>query len=342
LLHDGRAPKNCAEELMTDVKGARDRPAAKPVWDQDPPPRDETRPAGTNGWLRGIIGEDRLIYAGVAVVAIVTGIVGALSSADDIARRGGVYDPRMPLLWDMTSIAVIILLTPALLALVRRIRREPALAVRIALSIATIAVFSAVHIMGMVGVRKLIMWLAGGAYDFRLSVATVLYEFRKDVVTCILIGGGMWLMEARREAQRALQLAPPPSGATPPSSPRTIWLRDGARSIRIEPRDILWISSAGNYIEYSLADGSNHLIRGTLASAESELSRFKLARIHRTRLANLDRVTGVQSRPSGDFHLTFDSGHTVAGSRRYRTAVASLERLTGAPQDRNFPGTPGL
>jgi DNA-binding LytR/AlgR family response regulator len=154
----------------------------------------------------------------------------------------------------------------------------------------------------------------------------VLYEFRKDVVTCVLIGGGMWLMEARREAQRASQVMLPPSAASPPSTPQTIWLRDGARSIRIEPRDILWISSAGNYIEYSLADGSSHLIRGTLASAESELSRFNLARIHRTRVANLDRVSSVQSKPSGDFDLTFDSGHTVAGSRRYRSAVASLDR----------------
>jgi len=311
---------------MTDVKDAPNQPAAKPVWDQNGTRRDETRPAGTSGWLRGMIGEDRLIYAGVSAVAIVVGVVGALSTADDIARRGGVYDPRMPLLWDMTSIAVIILLTPVLLAIIRRIRREPALAVRIALAIATIVIFSAVHITGMVGLRKLIMSLAGGAYDFRFSLATVLYEFRKDVVTCVLIGSGMWLMDARREAQRALQVVAPPSAAAPPSTPQTIWLRDGARSIRIEPRDILWISSAGNYIEYSLADGSNHLIRGTLASAEGELSRFKLVRIHRTRLANLDRVSRVQSKPSGDFDLTFDSGHTVSGSRRYRGAVASLAR----------------
>jgi hypothetical protein len=311
---------------MTDVKDAPNRPVAKPVWDQNRPRGDETKPTGTSGWLRGIIGDDRRTYAVVAAVAIVIGVVGALSTADDIARRGGVYDVSKPLFWDMTSIFVIILLTPALLAIVRRIRREPALAVRTALAVVTIVVFSAVHITGMVGLRKLIMWLAGGGYDFRFSLATVLYEFRKDVVTCILIGGGMWLMEARREAQRALEVVAPPPAASPPSTPQTIWLRDGARSIRIEPRDILWISSAGNYIEYSLADGSNRLIRGTLASAESELSRFKLARIHRTRLANLDRVTAVQSRPSGDFELTFDSGHTVAGSRRYRSAVASLDR----------------
>lgn len=316
---------------MTDVKDAPDRRLAKPVWDQNGQARDEARPVGTSGWLRGITGEDRLIYAGVSAVAIVIGVVGALSTADDLARRGGAYDPRTPLLWDMTSIAVIILLTPALLAIVRRIRREPALAVRVALAVVTIFAFSAVHITGMVWLRKFIMFLAGGAYDFRFSIATVLYEFRKDAVTCFLIGGGMWLMDARREAHCALQVMAAPPAASPPSTPQTIWLRDGARSIRIEPRDILWISSAGNYIEYSLADGSNHLIRGTLAAAESDLSRFNLARIHRTRLANLDRVSRVQSKPSGDFDLTFDSGHTVSGSRRYRSTVASRDRPQVSP-----------
>ena len=76
-----------------------------------------------------------------------------------------------------------------------------------------------------------------------------------------------------------------------------VWLRDGTTRIRIEPRDIIWISSAGNYVEYSLADGRNHLVRGTLAAAETELARFNLARVHRTRLANLDRVTarGVEA-----------------------------------------------
>ena len=36
------------------------------------------------------------IYAVVAAVAVVVGIVGALSIADDIARRGGVYDLARP------------------------------------------------------------------------------------------------------------------------------------------------------------------------------------------------------------------------------------------------------
>ena len=118
---------------MTDVKNAPERPGVEPVWDQNQPAWDETTPRGTSGLFRGITGADWLVYAAVAAVALAIGIVNALSTADDIARRGGVYDLRTPLLWEMTSIAVIILLAPALFAAVRRIRREPRRLVRIAL-----------------------------------------------------------------------------------------------------------------------------------------------------------------------------------------------------------------
>jgi len=313
---------------MSDVKNAQDRPDVEPVWDQDPIAWDETRPAGTSGLLAGITGSDWLIYAAVAAVAFAIGIVNSLSAADDIARRGGIYDVRTPLFWEMTSIAVILALAPVVLAAVRRIRGEPRWPVGIAFAIVAIIAFSAAHITGMVGLRKLVLGMLGGAYDFHFSLATVLYEFRKDVITCLLFGGGMWVIDSRREAQRSQASAAAAIADLPSAAPHMVWLRDGATRIRIEPRDIVWISSAGNYVEYSLADGANHLVRGTLAAAESQLARFNLARIHRTRLANLDRVTAMEMKPSGDFELTFDTGQTVVGSRRYRSAVASLDRGT--------------
>jgi len=74
----------------------------------------------------------------------------------------------------------------------------------------------------------------------------------------------------------------------------------------------------------------NNRVRGTLAAAEAELQRFNLTRIHRTRLANLDRVTHVEMKPSGDFELTFETGATVQGSRRYKTPLEKLDRAATA------------
>jgi DNA-binding LytR/AlgR family response regulator len=313
---------------MSDVKNAPESPAVEPVWDQNQASWDESTPSGTSGWLRGIAGRHRRLYAVVVVVSLATGLVNALSAAQDAVWRGSVYDLRTPLLWEVSSVAVIVLLVPILFVAVWRIRRLSTWPPRVGLAVAAIIVFSTLHIAGMVAIRKVAMLLAGGSYDFHLSVTILLYEFRKDLVTCLLTGGIVWLIDSRSEPRQTQQnLA---AAASPQALPDTIWLRDGLTRIRIEPRDLLSVSSAGNYVEYSLANGSSHLVRGTLAAAEAELARFKLARVHRTRLVNLARVTAVELKPSGDFELSCDNGQMIQGSRRYRSAIAGFGRVQSA------------
>ena len=92
-------------------------------------------------------------------------------------------------------------------------------------------------------------------------------------------------------------------------------------------------------LEYRVADNKTHLIRGTLAAEEERLRKFGVVRVHRTRLVNLSRVTGIKSGASGDFELTLDSGQSIAGSRRYRQAVAPIETLACDPAvPRDNPG----
>jgi DNA-binding LytR/AlgR family response regulator len=68
-----------------------------------------------------------------------------------------------------------------------------------------------------------------------------------------------------------------------------------------------------------------------LAAEEARLTPFKIVRVHRTRLVNLTRVTGLKAGPNGDFELTLDTGQTISGSRRYRAAIASIEQLAANP-----------
>ena len=309
---------------MADTENASQTERVEPVWDQDRERRDEVPPAGTSGGASGASGNPWTMFVAIAAVSLAIGIVNALSGAQDAAWRGDSSDVGKRLFWELSSIAVILLLLPMLVLAIRRMRRAGAL-MRVWIGVVALLGFSALHITGMVWIRKLALWLAGGAYDFHFSLATVLYEFRKDSVAVFLIGSTLWLLESRRELKNvATSIPPAPAGPQRSPPPDLIWLRDGTSRIRVVPRDILWVASAGNYIEYSLADGTQHLIRGTLAMAESELSRLGIVRVHRTKLANLDRVSSLDLRPSGDFELTFDNGQTLGGSRRYRPAVISL------------------
>jgi len=309
---------------MADGQNARETERVETVWDQNRARGDEASSSGMSGWRRGISG-DWTTFAAIAAIALTIGIVNALSGAQDAAWRGDSADIGRRLFWEMTSITVILALVPILMLSVRRMRSTTGVAARVGIAAAALLAFSALHIAGMIGLRKLMLWLAGSAYDFHLSLASILYEFRKDAVTALLIGATLWLMDSRRELRSAARAAQSmPSIAPEQPSADLIWLRDGTSRIRVAPRDILWVASAGNYIEYSLANGTQHLIRGTLAATEGELARFAIVRVHRTRLANLDRVSGVDFKPSGDFELTFDNGKTLGGSRRYRPSVASL------------------
>src|ERR1700730_18820819 len=166
-LH-GSIPE-CAMGFMSDVKNAQGGPGVEPVWDQKPPAWDEVRRRGTSGGLVGISGADWLLYGAVAAVALGIGVVNAFSAAQDAAWRGGAYDVRTPLLWALSSIVTIIVVAPVLFVAVRRVPPVSGWPLRIALAVAAIVVFSSLHIAGMVGLRKLAMFVVGGTYDFRFS-----------------------------------------------------------------------------------------------------------------------------------------------------------------------------
>src|SRR4030081_2768442 len=120
--------------FMSDVKNAQGGPRVEPVWDQKPPAWDEARPRGTSGGLGGISGADWLLYGAVAAVALGVGLAHSLSAAQDGAGRGGVYDARTRLCWELSSVVTIILVAPLLFVAVRRMRHVRGWPLRIALA----------------------------------------------------------------------------------------------------------------------------------------------------------------------------------------------------------------
>jgi LytTr DNA-binding domain len=303
---------------------AADGSGVEPERDRHHSARDKPETPGTSGRKHVTNGAGLEVYAVIAVVVFAFAVVNAFSAAHDAVRRGEAYSLSLPLLWEFTSTVVIVALTPLVAFGVRRMSQETAWTPQALWIAGTILVFCALHVVGMVALRKLAYASVGWSYHFGLSLSEFVYELRKDVVTCFMIGAGFWLA-ARRRGDASEKAGECISAA--PKSPDVLWLRDGSKRFRIEPGDILGVSSAGNYVEYILAGGRNHLVRGTLAAEEARLVKFNIVRVHRTRLVNLSRVSGLKAGSNGDFELTLDTGQVVQGSRRYRDAVTSIEAL---------------
>lgn len=288
----------------------------------------------TDAEARESDGLDWRLHAVVMAVVLAIGVINALSIAHDIARNGAAYDLGRPLFWELTSVAVIAALAPFVAMGVERLRgagcqrRWWTVA---GLVVLLVVGFSAVHIAGMVVLRMAGLAMAGSSYHFTWTPSELAYEFRKDLATCVLLGLTFWLALSRRDLARARVAVEPTAVGTSTTVPGHLWLRDGSTSHRIAPRDVVSLSSAGNYVEYRLAGGASHLVRATLAREEPRLKPFGIIRVHRTRMVNLHRVVGVMPRPSGDFELRLDNGDTVMGSRRYRSAIGRLADDIAAP-----------
>ncbi len=181
---------------------------------------------------------------------------------------------------------------------------------------AATVVYSVVHILLMVGLRKIFTPLVFGfPYDFGLADISVwLYEYRKDVLTYTLIAA-IFAM-SRQIEQRQMELDAARSEAR---QRHRLTLKSGGRTFFVDTDDVILARAAANYVEV-VTPAKTHLARMTMAELERLLGEAggRHARVHRSHIVNLDRVRAISPTGEGDAVIELDTGETVPGSRRYR------------------------
>jgi two-component system, LytTR family, response regulator len=120
--------------------------------------------------------------------------------------------------------------------------------------------------------------------------------------------------------QLAATLAP---GAKAPGPPRTLLLKDGARTMFLREDEIDWIEAQDYYVEIH-AGGIAHLHREPLRDLEARLDPRRFVRIHRSAIVQIDRIRQLQSLPSGDAAVILRDGTELRVSRSRRDAIRSL------------------
>lgn len=265
----------------------------------------------TSGGENGTSGGRTLRVGPWALVALVGLVVATVNATSGIMERDDVLWVE-PVVWELTSAAVIIAMAPLIGWAVQRWTPRadnliPTGLIHFGLTIP----FALAHILAIFILRESIYWAAGERYGYfdRGVGITILYEWRKDVLTYAAIAA-VYYWEIRR-AER-----PPPEK---PGDDR-IEIRDGGAAVFLAPRDILFVEAAGNYVEFHTA-ARTHLVRGTLAAWEARLATHGFARVHRSRLVNRARIGSLKPTASGDVEITLDDGRTLLGSRRYRDAL---------------------
>ncbi len=104
-------------------------------------------------------------------------------------------------------------------------------------------------------------------------------------------------------------------------------IRGQGRVFFLAAAEIDWIEAQGNYVNLH-SGGRKHLFREALGSLETKLDPRMFRRIHRSTIANVERIRELRPGFHGDFDVVLRDGTELRLSHRYR---ANLEK--------NFLGT---
>lgn len=272
--------------------------------------------SGINGDVFGITGEERAWLSrawllGVCLIGCIC-FVNILTIQHDTPDLGLIR----PTIWEVSSalVTVVIFTIPAGMAVWNH-RNRPRWWVALPAHLAALVTYSALHIAGFLVLRQ---WahaaLLSEAYEYGPLRTEFPYEFRKDFLAYLLAWGIFRLALLRGGA--ALQTTEPPRAAT-------FDIEDGARLIRAPVEGIVAVRSAGNYVEFLLADGRRPLMRASLTATLEGLAPHGFVRTHKSWLVNRARVTGLRPAGSGDYTIELQTLEAPL-SRRFPEALAAL------------------
>jgi len=117
--------------------------------------------------------------------------------------------------------------------------------------------------------------------------------------------------------ERRLSSRPSPFGFDPSAHIR---VGTGARVKLLDPKDVDWIETQGNYL--ALHTGPQvHLIRRTLKTLQASLEDAHFVRIHRGAMVAIDRIREMKPLTNGDALVKLVDGRELRVSRSYREDV---------------------
>lgn len=254
----------------------------------------------------------------------------------ELERRGHQFNRWEPVIWESTSIIVLLALLPAVL------RFERWMPIRVdtwrrALPwhlLATVP-FSLVHVVCMVGLRHLIYRAFGSEYDFGNWPVELWYEYLKDVRTYAFTLTLVYfyrLILLRLQGEARLLTAPdtgPPVETV--ERPERFLVRKVGAEFLVAARDIEWLEAAENYVNLHVR-GRVYPLRSTMTAIQERLDPQRFVRVHRSYIVNLDFLVQIEPTDAGDAQLLLKDGTRIPCSRRYRQALRGNRLASAAAQ----------
>jgi len=256
-------------------------------------------------------------------------IVLATTQIMEFERAGKSIPAWEPFCWELSSVVMILLLTPLGIFINDRWLEELGIKARLLGHAIMTLPFSAIHVTGMVAIRHLCYYLMGNHYEFGNLLVESFYEYRKDAQTYLTIAMvifGYRLIVRRLQGEASYLAKDEESEDTQPESPpERLLIKKLGREFLILTSDIEWIEASGNYANLHIKN-SVYPMRITMDKLEKLLP-SNFTRIHRSTIINLDQVEELHPLDTGDYQVKLRNKMSLTLSRRYREGFKTLLSL---------------
>jgi hypothetical protein len=244
----------------------------------------------------------------------------------DLARQHLRFDWREPVIWESSSCLVLLALIPAVIVFERRFRFTASTWHKVLpWHLLGTVVFSVVHVLAMVGLRKIAYAAVfGRPYDFGNWPRELFYEYLKDARTYVAVLLVLYfyrLLLLRLQGEARLLTAPESGPAVEAiDRPERFLVRKLGSEFLVPAREIEWLEAAENYVNLHVR-GRVYPLRSTMTAIQDRLDPQRFVRVHRSHIVNLDFLAQIEPLESGDARLLLKDGTRVPCSRRYRSQL---------------------
>ncbi|MBT6033898.1 MAG: LytTR family transcriptional regulator [Kordiimonadaceae bacterium] len=230
--------------------------------------------------------------------------------------RGDPLEAWKPFVWEYTSTYMAFLMVPFIMMFdIRYPILQKSWRKMLLIHIPLSMVFSAIHIGGMVAIRKMIFASVDDVYVFTELDYTIVYEYRKDVMAYISI---LLVMYVYREIMRLRNgEAQFEAAKEDHTEDKRILVSKAGTFNFISPGSVDWVEAAGNYVELHVGD-QTYMLRATMKDIATRLGDHDFARIHRSTIVKKDQVEQIKPAMNGDQNIILKDGEELRLSRRYK------------------------
>jgi hypothetical protein len=273
-----------------------------------------------------------------ALLVLATAAINAFANVGvtliEFQRQGRSIEAWEPITWEVSSMIVILMLFPAILAFDRRRPMQWGnLRTTIPRHVLGSVLFCVTHVSAMVFIRTLVYAANEVEYVFGDVPVELLYEYLKDVRSyfAILLSVYAYRFILLRLQGEASVLSAPDVGTALESveRPQRFLVRKLGKEFLVAASDVEWLEAQGNYINLHVRDRV-YPLRSTMVALEALLDPAKFVRVHRSHIVNLEYLSEIEPLDSGDARLKLRNGKAVPCSRTFR---AALRERSGAPRE---------